>query len=86
MTMRSMISSAASSVTVGESSVPRVHELVDPEELTREFHVLREKENTKENTQHCSSSGRALSASEQSRQLEPDGSRLLTCPRHRGTL
>jgi hypothetical protein len=31
-----MISSAASSVTLGESSVPIVHELVDPEKLNHQ--------------------------------------------------
>lgn len=36
LTMRSMISSAASSVTLGESSVPIVHELVDPEALNNQ--------------------------------------------------
>lgn len=33
LTIRSMISSAASSVTLGDSSVPMFHELVDPERL-----------------------------------------------------
>lgn len=48
--MRSMISSAASSVTLGESSVPIVHEVVDPDKLNGECYILREKENTEKNT------------------------------------
>lgn len=68
--MRSMISSAASSVTFGESSVPMVHELADPEGLNREC------DEPKENAQRCP---RQLSCQQRSRAGSPSSADPSAC-------
>lgn len=72
LTMRSMISSAASSVTLGESSVPIVHELVDPEEWNNQSAQCAYSERRKIPKTICSTAPPAsvLSAAGQSRKVE----------------